>query len=81
MTQPLSSIATALHRRTTRHTTRVITCLITWLHAVHERARFQPDHGANVVETIMIVAGFAAIAGVLVLAVKGKVQNWIDQIP
>jgi hypothetical protein len=57
--------------------------LISWLADLHRRARTdsERDRGANVVETIMIVAGFAAIAGAVVLAVKGKVQGWIDRIP
>jgi len=62
---------------------RQIVHLSTWLADRYERAHSDPerDRGANVVETIMIVAGFAAIAGVVVLAVKGKVNSWINQIP
>jgi hypothetical protein len=77
MTQRFRPIRQTLLRQTTR--------ALTWLHDLHQQARSrahsEPDHGANVIETIMIVAGFAAIAGALVLAVKGKVQGWIDQIP
>ncbi|SEG26223.1 hypothetical protein SAMN04489712_104125 [Thermomonospora echinospora] len=37
--------------------------------------------GSNVVETIIIVAGFAGLAFTIYLAVSGKVQNWINKIP
>jgi hypothetical protein len=57
--------------------------LTAWLHDRYEQARTNPqrDRGANVVETIMIVAGFAAIAALIYTAVRGKVTGWISKIP
>jgi hypothetical protein len=54
-----------------------------WLQERYERARTTPerDRGANVVETIVIVAGFAAIAAFVYTAVRGKVTGWISKIP
>ncbi|WP_395108091.1 hypothetical protein [Actinomadura sp. SCN-SB] len=48
-----------------------------------ERWRSAPDRdrGSNVVETIIIVAGFAGLAFTIYLAVSGKVQGWINKIP
>jgi hypothetical protein len=39
------------------------------------------DRGANVVETIIIVAGFAVLAAGIYAAVAGKVSSWITKIP
>jgi hypothetical protein len=39
------------------------------------------DRGANVVETIIIVAGFAILAAAIYAAVSGKVHTWITKIP
>ena len=39
------------------------------------------DRGANVVETIVIVAGFGLLAAGIYAAVKGKVDTWIAKIP
>ncbi|GAA4617251.1 hypothetical protein GCM10023195_76940 [Actinoallomurus liliacearum] len=39
------------------------------------------DRGANVVETIIIVAGFAVLAAGIYAAVSGRVHAWIAKIP
>jgi hypothetical protein len=40
------------------------------------------DRGeVGIVGTIIMVVGFAVAAALLVAAVKGKLQAWIDQIP
>lgn len=39
------------------------------------------DRGANVVETIIIVAGFAILAAGIYAAVAGKVHAWIAKMP
>ncbi|GAA1892909.1 hypothetical protein [Actinomadura bangladeshensis] len=39
------------------------------------------DRGSGVVETIIIVAGFAGLAFTVYLAVAGKVNGWISKIP
>ncbi|TDB96926.1 hypothetical protein [Actinomadura sp. 7K534] len=39
------------------------------------------DRGSGVVETIIIVAGFAGLAFTVYLAVAGKVNGWINKIP
>ncbi|MFI0411178.1 hypothetical protein [Actinomadura sp. 3N508] len=39
------------------------------------------DRGSGVVETIIIVAGFAGLAFTVYLAVSGKVNGWISNIP
>ncbi|MFA1550741.1 hypothetical protein [Actinomadura chokoriensis] len=39
------------------------------------------DRGSGVVETIIIVAGFAGLAFTVYLAVAGKVNSWISKIP
>ena len=44
-------------------------------------ARAGRDRGANVVETIIIVAGFAILAAAIYTAVAGKVHAWIAKIP
>ncbi|MBA9003048.1 hypothetical protein [Thermomonospora cellulosilytica] len=43
--------------------------------------REDSERGSNVVETIIIVAGFAGLAFTIYLAVSGKVQSWISKIP
>ena len=43
--------------------------------------RFRDDRGSGVVETIIIVAGFAGLAFTVYLAVAGKVDGWISRIP
>ncbi|GAA4242410.1 hypothetical protein GCM10022254_75320 [Actinomadura meridiana] len=56
--------------------------------AVHDRgrrlaaeSRNRGDRGSGVVETIIIVAGFAGLAFVVYLAVSNKVHGWINKIP
>ncbi|MFA1549919.1 hypothetical protein [Actinomadura chokoriensis] len=56
--------------------------------AVHDRGqriaadvRGRGDRGSGVVETIIIVAGFAGLAFAVYLAVSSKVNGWIDKIP
>ncbi|MBO2465986.1 hypothetical protein [Actinomadura violacea] len=56
--------------------------------AVHERGqrlaaevRNRGDRGSGVVETIIIVAGFAGLAFVVYMAVSSKVHGWIGKIP
>ncbi|WP_242909679.1 hypothetical protein [Actinomadura terrae] len=56
--------------------------------AVHNRGRRLAaelrgcrDRGSGVVETIIIVAGFAGLAFVVYLAVSSKVHGWINKIP
>jgi hypothetical protein len=44
-------------------------------------ARAGEDRGANVVETIIIVAGFAILAAGIYAAVSGKVHTWIAKMP
>ncbi|WP_157406308.1 hypothetical protein [Actinomadura chibensis] len=39
------------------------------------------DRGSGVVETIIIVAGFAGLAFAVYVAVSGKVHGWINKIP
>jgi hypothetical protein len=46
-----------------------------------DRARLGGDRGANVVETIIIVAGFAILAAGIYAAVSGKVHAWIAKMP
>jgi hypothetical protein len=48
---------------------------------VTARLRTGDDRGANVVETIIIVAGFAILAAGIYTAVSGKVQTWIAKMP
>ncbi|MFI0354250.1 hypothetical protein [Actinomadura sp. 9N407] len=48
---------------------------------LHNTARSRRDRGSSVVETIIIVAGFAGLAFTIYLAVSGKVQSWIAKIP
>ncbi|MUN35377.1 hypothetical protein [Actinomadura litoris] len=43
--------------------------------------RGRRDAGSGVVETIIIVAGFAGLAFVVYLAVSSKVHGWINKIP
>lgn len=43
--------------------------------------RDRGDRGSGVVETIIIVAGFAGLAFAVYLAVSNKVNGWIDKIP
>jgi hypothetical protein len=45
------------------------------------RLQTREDRGANVVETIIIVAGFAILAAGIYTAVSGKVQTWIAKMP
>lgn len=45
------------------------------------RVRAREDRGANVVETIIIVAGFAILAAGIYAAVAGKVHAWIAKMP
>lgn len=39
------------------------------------------ERGSGVVETIIIVAGFAGLAFVVYMTVSSKVHGWIDKIP
>lgn len=39
------------------------------------------DRGSGVVETVIIVAGFAGLAFTVYIAVSGKVNGWISKIP
>ena len=48
---------------------------------LRENAARGRDQGANVVETIIIVAGFAVLAAGIYAAVGGKVHTWIAKIP
>lgn len=43
--------------------------------------RDRSDRGSGVVETIIIVAGFAGLAFVVYMAVSSKVEGWINKIP
>ena len=44
--------------------------------------RFRDDRGEiGIIGAIILVVGFAAAAGILVLAIKHKLQSWINQIP
>jgi hypothetical protein len=49
--------------------------------ALPARVRTREDRGANVVETIIIVAGFAILAAGIYAAVAGKVHTWIAKMP
>ncbi|MWA02751.1 hypothetical protein F8568_020705 [Actinomadura sp. LD22] len=56
--------------------------------AVQDRARRaaaelrdRGDRGSGVVETIIIVAGFARLAFVVYMAVSSKVHGWLGKIP
>ncbi|MCO5999777.1 hypothetical protein [Actinoallomurus rhizosphaericola] len=48
---------------------------------IRARSAGRWDRGANVVETIIIVAGFAILAAAIYAAVSGKVHAWIAKIP
>jgi hypothetical protein len=54
--------------------------LLTRFEQARQDARQAGDRG-DVVSTMIIVAGFAALAVVIVLAVNGKVRGWIAKIP
>jgi hypothetical protein len=44
--------------------------------------RFRDDRGEiGIIGAIILVVGFAAAAVILVAAIKGKLQSWINQIP
>ncbi|MBO2460340.1 hypothetical protein [Actinomadura violacea] len=43
--------------------------------------RERGDRGSGVVETIIIVAGFAGLAFVVYMAVSSKVHGWMSKIP
>jgi hypothetical protein len=59
-----------------------LSCLIARAHkGVQTRADRGRDRGANVVETIIIVAGFAILAAGIYAAVAGKVHTWIAKMP
>ncbi|MGI5206160.1 hypothetical protein ACQEU6_31890 [Spirillospora sp. CA-108201] len=56
--------------------------------AFHDRSRRlaadlrdRGDRGSGVVETIIIVAGFAGLAFIVYMAVSSKVHGWINKIP
>jgi hypothetical protein len=70
------------------HKPQWLTRLIVWAgpwtrHWTRVRVAAQTgrDRGANVVETIIIVAGFAILAAAIYAAVAGKVHTWIAKIP
>ncbi|GAB3971249.1 hypothetical protein GCM10029978_046080 [Actinoallomurus acanthiterrae] len=48
---------------------------------IGRRAGQDRDRGAGVVETIIIVAGFAILAAAIYAAVGGRVHAWIAKIP
>ncbi|RAY12959.1 hypothetical protein DPM19_23435 [Actinomadura craniellae] len=58
-----------------------VVCLILRMQEAGEEFRKRSDRGSNVVETIIIVAGFASLAFMIYLAVSGKVRGWINKIP
>lgn len=75
-------------RMTHRRKPQWLTHLIAWAgrwsrHWARVRVAAQTgrDRGANVVETIIIVAGFAILAAAIYAAVSGKVHTWIAKIP
>ncbi|WP_395107558.1 hypothetical protein [Actinomadura sp. SCN-SB] len=51
------------------------------LHQLRDAVPDGRDRGSSVVETIILVAGFAGLAFTIYLAVSGKVQGWISKIP
>ena len=55
--------------------------LLLWADAPLRSRAAGRDRGANVVETIIIVAGFAILAAAIYTAVSGKVQAWIAKMP
>jgi hypothetical protein len=68
-------------RQLHRHLNR-LTAQLAILHTqAVARTRARGDRGANVVETIIIVAGFAVLAGAVLAAVSGKVHAWIAKMP
>jgi hypothetical protein len=59
-----------------------LTCLIARVQdSVQTRTDGRRDRGANVVETIIIVAGFAILAAGIYAAVAGQVHTWIAKMP
>ncbi|GAB2841494.1 hypothetical protein GCM10027176_51680 [Actinoallomurus bryophytorum] len=70
-----------LLQRHRQRAARLTTRLIARLAVLPDRARPSADRGANVVETIIIVAGFAILAAGIYAAVSGKVQAWIAKMP
>ncbi|TMQ92744.1 hypothetical protein ETD83_26755 [Actinomadura soli] len=57
--------------------TRLVVAALSRLTSLNLRS----DRGSGVVETIIIVAGFAGLAFTVYLAVSGKVNGWISNIP
>jgi hypothetical protein len=54
--------------------------LLTWCQAT--AARLSRDDGEiGIIGAIILVVGFAVAAGLLVAAVKGKLNSWISKIP
>jgi hypothetical protein len=51
------------------------------INSLREAIRGERDRGSSVVETIILVAGFATLAFTIYLAVSGKVHSWISKIP
>ncbi|WP_131740478.1 hypothetical protein [Actinomadura roseirufa] len=43
--------------------------------------RHHRDRGSGVVETVILVAGFAGLAFTIYVTVSGKVHSWINKIP
>jgi hypothetical protein len=72
------------HRHRPQWLTRLIAGAGAWTRRwarVRVAAHTGRDRGANVVETIIIVAGFAILAAAIYAAVAGKVHTWIAKIP
>lgn len=61
--------------------TRVVLAVANRYDQLAHELRDDRDRGSGVVETIIIVAGFAGLAFTVYLAVSGKVHGWISKIP
>ncbi|WP_329521854.1 hypothetical protein [Spirillospora sp. NBC_01491] len=61
--------------------TRVAVAVMNHRERIAEALRESPERGSGVVETIVIVAGFAGLAFTVYLAVAGKVHDWMAKIP
>jgi hypothetical protein len=69
------------HRRSARLGIAVIDLADRVQEAIARRTGQDRDRGAGVVETIIIVAGFAILAAAIYAAVSGRVHAWIAKIP
>jgi hypothetical protein len=54
--------------------------LVVWIQTGRGRDTHE-DRGSDTVAAIILTAGFAALAFVIYLAVKGKIPGWIAKIP